>query len=326
MPNIIKKFKITMRFRAGATLIEIAIAIVLLGVIIVVFGSVFITFRLANEANYRNRASALAETSLDALRSAPSSLINDQTNAPFLGTLINQGVWSVFATSSAPSGTKVLKETSSSPVSGSISGLLVLSSKTVATSTVEARLLWTPENQASGTTKAGILVRGSDATHGYFYSIGPEGIIFEKRNNGTNTTLFSQSGSHSPGTWYKLKLIASAASFSLYYNDVLIGSASDTTFTDGDIALFSEYALISADSISISGDISSSWTFDSDSAGTLPGNLKRLGFGDIPKGRGTLTIENAYEGITDFKKAAVRVYWFSPQGEKSVEAATLLKK
>ncbi len=312
-------------FHTGANLLEVVIALVLLGVIIAAFGTIFLAFRLANEASYRNMASAIAEAGLDALRSADPAIISNQTDSPFLGTLINHGAWSVFATSTAPSGSQALIETSSSPTSGNISGLLLLNSKSVATSTVEAYVLWAPENSASGTAKAGILIRNTDTTHGYFYSIGPESIELEKRNGGTKTTLFSQSGSYSQGVWHKLKIIASGTNFSLYYNDLLIGSASDTIFTEGDLAIFSEYALLGADSITISGDINQNWNFDSDTAGSLPKNLKRLGFGDIPRGRGTLTISDAYPGYTDLKKATIKVYWLSPQGEKNVEATTLLK-
>lgn len=325
MLNKIGQLKKQPRLRAGASLLEVVIALALLGVTITVFGTILLALRLANEANYRNRASAIAEAGLDALRSVEPSIISDQTDSPFLGTIINHGSWSVFATSTAPSGAKALREDLSSPASGAISGLLLLNSKSVATSTVEAYVLWTPENAASGTAKTGVFIRGTDATHGYFYSIGPANILFEKRNGGTNTVLFSQSGSYSPGAWHKIKISASQNNFSLYYNDILIGSASDTAFTLGDIALFSEYALLSADSITISGDINSAWNFDADAGGTLPENLKGLGFGDIPKGRGTLTIEDAYAGAAGLKKATIKVYWFSPQGEKNVETSTLIK-
>lgn len=317
--------KILRRFPAGASLLEVVIAIVLLEVIIVIFGTILLAFRLANEAHYRNQASTIAEAGLDALRAANPTTISDQVDSPFLGTILNHGAWSIAATSSAPSGSNILQEKFSSPPSGDISGLLLLNSQPAATSTVLASLLWTPENSASGTAKVGILIRGIDATHGYFYSIGPENIILEKRDGATLTTLFSQSGTHAPGAWHKLKIAASGTTFSFYYNDILMGTASDAAFGEGDVALFSEYALIKTDSISASGDLSASWDFDSAVAGTLPEDLERLGFGDIPKGRGTLTIEDAYPGDTGLKKATIKVFWLSPGGEKNIETATLLK-
>ena len=117
MLNKIEKLKKQASWRAGASLLEVVIALALLGVIITVFGTVLFALRLAYEAHYRNRASAIAEAGLDALRSANPAIISDQTNSPFLGTIINHGSWSVFATSTAPSGTKAIREAASSPAS-----------------------------------------------------------------------------------------------------------------------------------------------------------------------------------------------------------------
>lgn len=310
---------------SGLSLLEVVVSLALLSTIIVVFSSALFSFKLANEAKNRNRAATLAEASLDALRALPSSLIVDQINGSFLGVLIGQGKWEVATSSVAVSAPNILKEVKSSSISKDVSGLLPLTPKNTATSTIEASIYWVPENSASGTAKIGFIINGRDLTHGYFYSIDPDSIQFEKLDNAI-TSLFSQSGSYGQSIWHKLKVVIYPGSFSLYYNNLLIGNVTDSTFIEGEIALFGEYALISADNISLSGDASASWNFDSDEIGALPSGLRRFGFDELPQGRGTLTIEDAYSGNSDLKKATARVYWTTPQGEKNVEASTLIAK
>ena len=321
-----KNRKKILHANTGANLLEVVVALGLVGVILIVFSSTLIGFKLANESNNRNKASAIAEAALDALRALNASEITDQTNGSFLGLILNQGNWEVSASSTAPSTANILTEKNSSPVTADTSGLLLISPKSLATSTVEASLSWTPENSASGTAKLGFLMRGRDLTHGYYYSISPTAIALELMDDGASTTLFTQAGSYAPGTWHKLKAMIDGSSFSLYYNDLLLGAASNSTFSEGELAIFAQYALISVDNLTMSGDAAASWNFDSDAQRSIPVALRRDGLGGLPRGRGVLTIEDAFTGNTDLKKATVKIFWSAAQGEKSLEASTLIKK
>lgn len=314
-------------FRAGVTLIELVVAIALIGVLVIVFGGALAGFRLLNETKNRYRAAALAETALDALRSLPSASIADQADMPFLGVLVNAGNFEVFAAPSAPSAPNILREFRSSPSSLNVSGLLLLTPKVAATTTLEAKLQWVPDLSATGTPRVGMILAGVDLAHGYFYTIDPDSIQFELHNGATTTALFATAGSYASGTWYTLKAsVDGAGNFSLYLNGLQIGSVSDTTFGTGEVALIGESATILADDIILSGDTNGSWNFDGDPTGALPGSLRRNGFGDLPKGRGTLTISDAFAGNSTLKKATVRVYWAGAQEEKKLEASTFINK
>jgi len=314
-------------FRAGVTLIELVVAIALIGVLVIVFVSALFGFRLLNETKNRYRAIALSETALDALRALPGTSIDDQTDMPFLGVLVNAGNFEVSAAPNAPSAPNILREFSSSPASLNVSGLLLLTPKVAATTTVEAKLQWVPDSSASGTPRVGMMLRGTDLTHGYFYTVDPNSIQFELRNGATTTALFAAAGSYASSTWYTLKAsVDGAGNFSLYLNGLPISTVTDTAFSTGEAALIGESALINADDIILSGDTSDSWNFDGEEVGALPSSLRRAGFGDLPKGRGTLTISNAFVGNSTLKKATVRVYWAGTQEEKKVEASTFINK
>jgi prepilin-type N-terminal cleavage/methylation domain-containing protein len=314
-------------FRAGVTLIELVVAIALVGVLVIVFASALAGFRLLNETKNRYRATALSETALDALRALPSASIADQADMPFLGVLVNAGNFEVSTSPGAPSAPNILHEFRSSPPSLNVSGLLLLTPRVAATTTIEAKLQWAPDLSATGTPRVGMMLRGVDLAHGYFYTIDPNSIQFELRNGAKTTALFSTAGSYASSTWYTLKAsVDGGGNFSLYLNGLQISTVTDTTFATGEVALIGESALINADDIILSGDTSGSWNFDGDPIGALPGTLRRNGFGDLPKGRGTLTISDAFAGNSTLKKATVRVYWEGKQEEKKLETSTFINK
>ncbi|MBI2099110.1 hypothetical protein HYT45_01705 [Candidatus Uhrbacteria bacterium] len=326
MRCLIQKEKYYFKILKGATLIELVVAIALVGVMVIAFAGTLSGVRFFNESKIRYAASILTEKALDALRAIDPNLISDQAAGPFLGVLINHGVWKISATGAAPSSPNILAEQSSSPSSFDVSGILVLSSRIADDVTAETKIKWSPDPSATGTPRVGFILRGRDAGNGYFFSIEPTLVSLEKRTAGIKTSLASSSRAFSADTWYTIKAAMTGNTILIYVDGAPVGSASDSAFTAGEIALFAENALLGADNVTLTGDLVYVWNFDAGPVGSLPANLQRVGFGNLPQGRGTLTVENAFSGINDFKKATARVYWTAADEEKSVEAVTFIQK
>jgi len=296
-------------------LIEALLIIAMLGGAVAVFGALLNVMRLNEVGTYSAAAHRLAQEELNILRDRAVSSLSVRASSTFIGVLYNNGNYGAATDAAAVSAPQVLKNNaaSSSPL-----GIVALPYSNLADFTLEASL------KTAGTANAtGLLFRARDLDNYYFFYLKNNQIILDKRAGGVTSTLYSAGQTFLPDTWYKLKIVAAGGNLSLYLNDNLLNTASDTSMSSGYAALANQGNGASFDNVALThGALTETWNFDDTPPNGVPDNWSRFGINDLPHGSAALTISEPY-GTPTFKKIDVSINWVERGVNKSIFLSTL---
>lgn len=299
---------------SGFSIIEALVSIALVGAMIISFGSLLSAVNLHKRSRGIVMATALAEETLEATRNLTSSEITNRTDAAPIGITLNRGGWEVAATSTAPSPARALAAARAETAVAGITSLLMLPADVQGDGNLKAGIM-VPPGSAIG-WRAGLAFRGRDIENLYRYTFGATTVSLERIQNGTATTIWSQTLPSTLGTWYILEVIATGASIELKRNGATLATVTDTTFRQGDMSLIAQGgALPWFDDVSATGLNAES--FDDEPTGSVPVGWRRLSPGDLKNGAALITIEDVFSGQT-FKKITSRVSWQGPRGPEQV--------
>lgn len=286
----------------GISLIEVIVSIAIIGGTIVVFAILLGVLKINKTGSLYTSAYKLAQEELEAVRALPFSGLLICMDAPFINVLYNNG---------NPGASGGALEVSAS---GASMGIISLPYNNMADFTLETNV-----KSSSLTNKNGFLFRARDTQNYYFYYFTGNELGLLKNINGTETSLYQTSQSFSIDTYYKLKVVLSGTNISLYLNDNLTQTVSDSSFSSGRVALASANTTTNFDDVTLD---SATWNFNDLTAGALPSDWQRFGINDLPNGSGKLTISELY-GSPDMKQIDVTVSW-SERGEtKTISLSTM---
>ena len=283
-------------------MIEILISIAIIGGAIAVFATLFNVLKVNKTGNLYTAAYKLAQEELEAVRALPLSDLTVRANSDFINVLYNNG--------SAGEEVGALRLTA--PTSSI--GIVVLPSNKVADLTLEANV-----KSSSLTNENGLLFRVRDLENYYFFYFTESQIKLVKNVGGTETELYGVPQSFTAGTYYKLKIITSGTSISIYLNDNLLQTVSDDSHASGYSALASNNTVADFDDVTFLSDF---WDFNSLGAGEMPSGWQKLGISDLPDGSGKITISEPY-GSSGIKQIDVTVSWIERGEAKTVTLSTL---
>lgn len=298
----------------GLTLIEALLIIAMLGGAVAIFGALLNIMRLNETGTYAAAAYRLAQEELDILRNKPNSALGIRASSTFIGVLYNNGGYGAAADAAAVSTPQVLKNNaaSSSPL-----GIVALPYGNLADFTFEASL-----KTSDAANAAGLLFRAQDLDNYYFFYLKNSQIILDKRTAGATSTVYSAGQTFLPDTWYKLKVIAAGGNLSLYLNDNLLSTISDSSTPSGFTALANQSNTAFFDNITLIHSLTETWNFDNTPLGDIPDDWLRFGANDLPEGLGALTISEPY-GVATIKKIDATVRWTERGATKSITLSTL---
>jgi hypothetical protein len=321
----------------GGSLIESLIAILVTGLMVLVLVALVNGVRINRSSLLIAQATSIAQEELEALRDLPYTSLGNQTNAPFLGVLPNFGT-GVVQTGGFSSPNR-LELTPPSGATSGLTGTLVVPSTPVGDATVSVKVR--ERAGAAGTWQAGVWLRAVDARNGYLLYIEPTQLKLVKRVSTvsspfyTDTTLTTYSQTFSPDTWYTLSTVLNGSQLTVSIDGSGLTPVTDGTFTSGAVALYGgNGALAAFDDLSISSP-ATTWNFDSDTVGTLPGDFVRVGVNDLADTTPTVSGDNGLltigdsalkPGDTNIRQLTVTVQWKESTGTKSVTLTSLRAK
>ena len=306
---------------SGFTLIELLIAISILASMFVVIAASLKISRIAQQSAHQALAYGIASSLLEATAGLPFTELQNRATGTPLGIFPPHGTWEVKTDPNARSASNTLALTGTSTAISGISGALRIPTNAFGDFTAEAALK-VPTTAPSGWS-AGIVFRTLDFEHFYRYSLKSDKLLLERVQGATTTELWSQPASLATSTWYRPKVAASGANFTLYLNDTQYASVSDATYASGILAIASGGGtLLSADDVIVSSPSSLSWNFDTTNPGALPAGWRRPWIQDLPKATAALTIAD-WNGLSVIKKITAQVQWKEESGIKTIEITTL---
>jgi hypothetical protein len=299
---------------AGITLIEIVISVALLSGAIAIFGALLQAVKLNKTETLYSAAYKIAQDEIASVRAMPNSALTARASSTFVGVLYDSGAYGAVATGTALSAPNVLQNQATT----SSLGVVLLPYDNLQDFTLEASV-----RAAATAQKTGLLFRAADTANYYFLHLKSGQLVLEKNLNGALSNIATSAQTFTADAWYKLKIVASGANFSIYLNDNLIGAYSDSSFASGAAALANENNTALFDDISLTRDGSTElWNFDNLAAGNIPMEWRRTSLSDLPSGAGYLTIIDPY-GDAALKKITVTVNWKERGLLKSVTLMTL---
>lgn len=300
----------------GFSLPEILILIALLSASTAVFSVASGAVRLRNTSWHTTQAIALAEQATTAAQLLPTTALTDRTNAPAIGFIEHRGAWAVQATNGAPSLPNTLTVTSSSPALSGVTAAARIPTSPFRNGTVSASLL-TPSVFPSG-WRGGLLFRARDLGNGYRLRIDATTLVFEKAVDGVTTTLYSLTRTHTANTWTQIAITGNGSTLSVAENGTTLTTLTDSTWTDGESGLLLLGPGTTAfDNVSVSGDVTGSWNFDTDTVGNAPALWRSLGGDSLPSGTLTVTIDHPTTGGT-LARIVTTVQWTESRSRRSV--------
>jgi hypothetical protein len=304
--------------RRGIAIVEIVISIAIFGIIFIIFAGSLLSVQSRKYTNNAAAATRIAEAELEKIRSLPFDSLTPRTNADFIGLTFNMGDWRLASDASAPSPPKIISLLSAaSSTVADVTGLIQPPSNELSDFTFQTKISVNPISPAGW--QAGLLFRGQDNFNYYRFVFSSSNLKFEEVASSTVSTLFSMTRDSVTDTYYPIKVVASSTAFDLYFNDELIQTVNDDSFSSGSLGILGlNGAKIKFDDVSIAG---SAWNFDSDTR--FPSDWKKFGIYDLTEGRGYLTIEN-YGGNENIKKITARVEWRDARGIKDTELETFI--
>ncbi len=306
------------RNKVGATLIELVVAIFFILSLAVVLTVSFRSAALNRSVQSLGQAQFLAQGEMETIKKAPFSSLTNRTNAHFLGVAYNLGSSQVVADGND----RVYSLTPASSSINNISGLAFIPGSTYQDFTFETKIKVLSDSPSGW--QAGFVFRYSDYNNHYRFIFNATSIKLEKLVGGTTTNLYTQNQTFNLNNWYQLKVVTSGTSLSLYLNNNLLSTISDSDFSQGAIGL----AILNSargyfDDVEVTTASTTTWNFDDDPPGETATGWERFGINDLPGGQDQLTIED-YGGYTDLKKITVRVSWLQNQKTRTVQLVTLV--
>lgn len=309
--------------QSGSSLIEIIAAIGIAGVMVMVVGAVSALVAMDRGTKYHSWAASLAQEELEVAANQPFTSLANRANAAFAWVPYNYGSWQVSAVSGTPSSPKAYELKNGASLANSISGLALAPFSQITAMTYEASMKVASDSPAGWST--GIAFGVVDHNNYYRLRFSATNLLLEQTASGTATTLYALSQAFSTNTWYTLKVIATPASIQVWLNGLLKNTYSGTILGGeiGLIGLNGVHAYFDDASIVTSG--TTSWNFDSDSAGLPPDSWSRFGLYDFPGAVGKLTIAD-YNSDTNVKQITARIEWPEFRGTRNVTLTTLKSK
>ncbi len=307
--------------KRGFTLLEIIVVIGILAATIAILSASLITTTLERKTSLKGRAASLLEEQLATLRTFIPADLRERSESRFLGLLYNRGNWQIKNATNAPSGSNVLELTGTiSSVYKNITGLILLPAPNTSDFTFETKLLL----PSGFTGNLGLMFRARDLENNYKVVLQSGALIIEKEIGGTRFELTRNLVNIAPNTWYTLRTNVTSSTINAWLNDVPLGTATDTSLDFGRLALFLEGpGQPRFDNVLVSAETTSTWNFDTDTAGLLPSEWKKFGAYDLPNGIDFLTISN-YLGQDNLKLINARIDWRENNTTSSVSSTTLI--
>lgn len=300
------------------SLLEVVVAIALVGAMFAALASMLSARTLRVRVNYETKATALAEGALAAALALPSSALTDRVSAPLIGFTEKRGQWWVRAQTGAPSAPNVLAIATSSPAIAGTTAALRLITPPSANGALAAAI-YVPPSPPSG-WRAGLLFRSRDLGNTYRYTFGAATVTLERLTNGVATELYTLSTSAAPDTWTTLAISASGSQLSLSKDGVPLTIVTDSTWGSGDLALVAMGNLAAAfDDVAVTGAATATWRFDADAVGLPPVDWRTLSAADLPGGAGDITIDHPFTG-GNLARIKTRIQWSTAIGTQNVTA------
>lgn len=297
---------------------EIVISIAIFGIIFIIFAGSLLSIQSRKYADNEAAATRIAEAEMEKIRSLSFDSLTPRTNADFVNLTFNMSDWRLANDTSAPSSPKVISLLSvASSAVADVTGLIQPPVNELTDFTFETKISINPISPIGW--QAGLLFRGQDNFNYYRFIFSSSALKFEEVASSTVSTLFSRARTSVTDIYYPVKVVASSASFDIYFNDELIQTVTDDTFSSGALGIIGlNNAKIKFDDVTVA---SSTWNFDLDTQ--FPSDWKRFGIYNLTEGRGYLTIEN-YNGNENLKKITARVEWRDSRGLRSKELQTFI--
>lgn len=313
--------------RQGFSLIELVVAIGLVGTMITALAATITAFQLRQKANYRSIAYALAEEEMAAIKTLPFSSLENVNDADFVGVLYNLGKFSVVqnGASSSPPNIYQVTATSTALISG-LTNLKTLPLNDGRDVVAEFKISF-PPNPPSGFA-GGLIFRATDINNYYQLTLESTGLHLKKTIAGVTTSLNSYAFTPIPDTWYAISLSADENAITASVNGSSMTPVTDSSLGIGKIALAAYQAFIPRFddcSISIDGATTSFWTFDNEPINQDVSTFKKIGVYDLPEGKDELTISN-YLDQNDIKQIKVKISWKERGVTRAIELTTLRRK
>lgn len=338
--------------RAGFSLIEASISLVVVAMMIVIIGSLMSTRDANRRIAFRAQAAALADEQINALRRTGFGNLADQTAGAFKSVLYNAGTWRVIADASVGhSAPNVLELAGNAAVGNAVSGRLIWPAGQYASASLETKMNIRSDSPAGAS--AGLLLQAQDSANGYRLRIAPTGtdldtgtsgtqnIWLEKVTAGTGAGLWSAASTVtiSSNAWFTLRVELTPAAnptirVYLNGNQQDSGTITDNIFSSGHVAFLGWRGVhLWADDVQTVVDgVTSGWTFD----GSLdwPAAWVRLGLNDLPDAtpnvfddNGLLTLAPYPQpATTNLKQVTVRVEWRDRGQTASYTSTSLIGK
>ncbi|MFA5134054.1 MAG: LamG-like jellyroll fold domain-containing protein [Patescibacteria group bacterium] len=299
--------------RKGFGLIQALLAVALVSGAIFVFATLFNIIKLNKSGSLYSLAYKIAQEELEAVRTLPIESLTPRTNSDFINVIYSQGGMAAANDNDAPSAPNVMNISASSTLS-----LSVLPCECFSDFSFESYV-----KSSSTPQKIGLIFKAQDINNYYFFYLKSDRLTLEKKVNGVVSTLYQTFQAFNADQWYKIKISATGDSITLYLDDVNIGIAADNSLSSGSFALANMDTASNFDDVSlICGANSYFWNFDGTPEGEIPADWRRLGVNNLPAGRGTLSISEAY-GSPNIKQIDINIYWTERGQDKTITVSTL---
>lgn len=294
----------------GFTLLETIITIGVISLILIGILGVSALVNLQRSTRYRAIARNLLAEEGEALRAASFSDLENRSNTQFIEVAYPAGDWTVQAPGTPQSEPNVYQV-------GSATGAANPSRQVIPTGRIGDGAYETfirVQASSDPAWKVGLYLRYHDALNHYLVRFSSTTIEFVKTVEGVPTTLGQTAIAFSPGTWYRMTVTVTGASFAVSIDGTERLTLTDpgSVFTQGNFVLAGfDGASAEFDDISFSGTASANWNFDgAENAVNEPAvGWRKTSPTDLPSGATAMTISDAQVSFTDLKRIVLSVSW-----------------
>jgi len=315
---------------AGFTLTETIITVGLVAVMLAVYSMTLTSTVFLRRSQYNTLAANYIQEELDTLRTLPFAELLTRTNGNFLGVAFQRGAWAVQNVSGDGQNKRLVMSAAATAI-GDGTGVAILPGNYRTDFTLQAKVK--ADVASPSGWGAGLVFRYRDPENYYRFRYAAGGNALDKVYHGTVTTLWSNSDtctttnpSGTCWTWQTLEVAAAGTSITVKRAGTTLTTLTDTTFTTGDLGIQSKSgALISADDVSVTEGSTTTWNFESDTAGAFPTAWQRLSCFDLPGGNCTLTVAD-YLGVSTMKQVTVTVSWKDGGSTRSSSGTTVISQ
>lgn len=302
MPRLFKQYK------SGFTLLEVIVALGGLSVLFLVVLAMFNVVKMQRNTEARALAQQILQEEAEALRSASFADLGVRTATPFIEVAYNSGPWRT----DNPVGAHTVPNTLQVDATGGASAIVVPTGS-VTDGTYETYFRVRTGSPAGW--KFGMYLHYHDDQNNYLLQGSATGFTFYKTVEGTQSALpWTAAVGITPGTWYKLAILAAGPSYTVKLNDIVLNASAmvDDTFASGHWLLAaSDGASIDFDTVRFDNTLALAWNFDTatETVGHYPLGWNRPSPDDLADGTTSVTIEEPEAGFSDLKRVTLAVTW-----------------